>query len=393
MGGVLLGFYLAALRFDPAQIGAVVGAGLAGVAAGGLLATVAGDRIGRRRLLGALSLLGAAGVVVLALSSSPLALGLAAFIGMVNGMGRDRGASVILDQAILPSTTSDGDRTYVLAWYNITQDAGHAIGSLLAGAPLLLRTALPLAEVASLRLALAGPAVLLLAAAFCYLRLPGTIEAPATMTVVRVSPASRTILTRISALFALDSIGGGFLTSALLAYFFIERFAASEAAVGALFFGARVLNAVSHWGAAWLARRFGLVNTMVFTHVPSSLLLVTVAFAPSFPVAAALFLIREGLVEMDVPTRQSYVLAVVRPEERTTASGVTNLVRLAGWALSPFVAGALMQGTSIVAPLVVGAAMKIAYDVLLYVSFRGLPPPEERVSCGDDQAARAAAET
>ena len=148
--------------------------------------------------------------------------------------------------------------------------------------------------------------------------------------------------------------------------------------MGALFFGARVLNAASHWGAAWLARRFGLVNTMVFTHVPSSLLLVTVAFAPSFAVAAVLFLLREGLVEMDVPTRTSYVLAVVRPEERTLASGVTNLVRLGGWAVSPFLAGVLMQGTSLAAPLVLGAGMKIAYDLLLYASFRGLPPPEER---------------
>lgn len=387
MGGVLLGFHLAALRFDPAQIGTVVGAGLAGVAAGGVLATVAGDRIGRRRLLGALSLLGAGGVAALAVGSSPLALGCAAFIGMVNGMGRDRGASVILDQAILPSTATDAERTFVLAWYNVAQDAGHAIGSLLAAAPLAVRAVSALDDVASLRVALSGPVVLLLAAACCYLRLPPAAEVAAATAPVRVSRDSRAILTRISALFALDAVGGGFLSSALLSYFFFARFGASEAAVGALFFGARVLNAASHWAAAWLARRFGLVNTMVFTHVPSSLLLVTVAAAPSFPVAAALFLLREGLVEMDVPTRQSYVLAVVRPEERTTAAGVTSLVRLAGWAAAPFVAGALMQGTSLAAPLVVGAALKIAYDVLLYVSFRGLPPPEERAGrAGADRA-------
>jgi len=153
-----------------------------------------------------------------------------------------------------------------------------------------------------------------------------------------------------------------------------------EAVIGALFFGARVMNAGSHLAAAWLARRIGLVNTMVFTHLPSSLLLVTVAFAPSFPVAVVLFLLREGLVEMDVPTRSSYVLAVVAPHERTLASGVTTLVRLGAWAIAPVIGGALMQGVSLTVPLVVGAAMKIAYDVLLWRAFRGVRPPEERAA-------------
>src|SRR6185503_13027600 len=141
--------------------------------------------------------------------------------------------------------------------------------------------------------------------------------------------------------------------------------------------GARLLNAVSHLGAAWLAKRIGLVNTMVFTHIPSSLLLVTVAFAPTFPIAAVLFLLREGLVEMDVPTRQSYVLAVVEPEARTFASGITNLVRLAAWAVAPMFAGALMTNDSMHLPLVIGAAMKISYDLLLWRAFRGVRPPEE----------------
>jgi predicted MFS family arabinose efflux permease len=186
------------------------------------------------------------------------------------------------------------------------------------------------------------------------------------------------MLWKISSLFGVDSLAGGFLTTALLAVFFYEQFGVSEAAIGLLFFGARVLNAVSHLGAAWLASRIGLVNTMVFTHIPSSLLLMTVPFSPTFPVAAALFLVREGLVEMDVPTRQSYVMAVVRAEERTFASGVTHLVRLVGWATAPAFAGLLMRGLSVGAPLFVGAAMKIAYDVLLYAAFRKQRPPEER---------------
>jgi len=194
-----------------------------------------------------------------------------------------------------------------------------------------------------------------------------------------MKPESRRIVAKISALFALDGLGGGFLTSALLTYFFFERFGVGGGTISLLFFGARVLNAFSHLGAAWLAARIGLVNTMVFTHIPSSLLLVTVAFAPNFAVAAILFLLREGLVEMDVPTRQSYVLAVVRPEERTAATGVTSLVRLAAWAVAPLLAGFFMQSVSLALPLVIGAAMKISYDILLYFSFRSVKPPEEAV--------------
>ena len=204
----------------------------------------------------------------------------------------------------------------------------------------------------------------------------GRIEVPRGESAA-VTPASRRVLTRISALFAIDAIGGGFLTTALLAYFFYERFGVGIESIGLLFFVARIANALSHFAAAWLAARIGLVNTMVFTHIPSSLLLLTVPFMPSFPVAAALFLVREALVEMDVPTRQSYVMAVVRPEERTFASGVTHLVRLAGWAVAPAIAGLLMTGTSLAAPLVVGAALKIVYDIVLWRAFRNLHPPEE----------------
>jgi predicted MFS family arabinose efflux permease len=218
--------------------------------------------------------------------------------------------------------------------------------------------------------------VLLGASVPIYLRLSAGVEIPRAGR-ERLSPASRPIVARLCALFALDSLGGGFLTTALIALFFHQRFGVGEAGLGLLFFSARAANAVSHLAAARLAARFGLVNTMVFTHIPSSLLLATVPFAPTFPLAMALFLLREGLVEMDVPTRQSYVMAVVRPEERTVASGATHLVRMAAWAVAPAFAGLFMARGSAALPFVAGAAMKIAYDILLYVSFRRLPPPEE----------------
>jgi sugar phosphate permease len=179
-------------------------------------------------------------------------------------------------------------------------------------------------------------------------------------------------------LFLIDSLAGGFLGTALLSYFFFVRFGVDEAAIAVLFFAARLANGISHLGAAWLAARIGLVNTMVFTHIPSSIALIAVALVPEFWMAALLFMLRELLVEMDVPTRQSYVMAVVKPGERTFASGVTSLVRLGGWAVGPFAAGALMQGVALATPLIVGGLLKIGYDLMLYWSFRHLKPPEER---------------
>ncbi|HEY6094562.1 MAG TPA: MFS transporter [Gallionellaceae bacterium] len=377
MMGVLLGIYLARLSFSAAQIGVVISAGLAGAALAALLVTVAGDHLGRRRVLFWLALLGALGGVAAALLSSPLAIGIAAFVGMLNGMGRDRGASLVLEQAIIPSTVTDAERTRTFAWYNVLQDAGHALGGLLAIIPSALRQFGGMGELASFQSAVLVYAVLLFIPALLYLRLSPRAEAEAARPRLQLSPHSRKMLWRLSALFAIDSIAGGFVGTALLSYFFYQRFEVSESVIAVLFLCARGMNALSHLGAAWLAQRIGLVNTMVFTHIPSSLLLVTVAFAPSFWVAAALFLLREGLVEMDVPTRQSYVMAVVRPEERTFASGATHLVRLGGWAVAPSFAGALMQFISLGSPLLIGAAMKISYDVLLYFAFRGIKPPEE----------------
>jgi predicted MFS family arabinose efflux permease len=196
---------------------------------------------------------------------------------------------------------------------------------------------------------------------------------------------STRVITRLALLFGLDSIGGGFLNSALIAYWFFQRYGTSEADLALLFFAARTLNAVSHVAAAWLAGRIGLLNTMVWTHLPSSLFLILAPAAPSAPIAAALFLARESLVEMDVPTRQSYVMAVVQPHERTFASGVTNVTRNIAWAVGPSVAGAVMQHIALAGPLIIGGVLKIGYDLILFASFRRVRPPEEeadRISRG-----------
>ncbi len=397
MIGVLLGIYLAKLSLRPAEIGYVVAAGLAGGTLAAVFVTVGGDRLGRRNWLVGLALLGSAGGALVAVASQAVVIGVAAFLGMVNGMGRDRGASLTLDQSILPATVPDHQRTRAFAWYNVLQDAGGAVGSLLAGVPALLRDMGGVGDEVSVRLAVGLYAVLTLIPALVYLRLSPAVEVaspsaagasrrgdpverptrPARPPTGSVSPETRRVLWRICPLFALDSLGGGFLTTALLSFFFYQRFAVGEEVVGTLFFAARIANALSHLGAAWLAKRIGLVNTMVFTHIPSSLLLMTVPFAPSFAVAAALFVLREGLVEMDVPTRQSYTMAVVRPEERTFAAGITNLVRIAAWAVAPSFAGLFMQGLSLGTPLFIGSGLKVVYDVLLWTALRRVRPPEE----------------
>jgi MFS family permease len=374
MLGVLLGLHLLRRGLDPAQIGVVVTAGLLGAAAAALLVMLRGERIGCRRSQVAIAVLCAIGTAALAFTQNVLPAAAAACLGMVNGMGRDRGAALVLDQAILPRTIGDSGRTLAFARYHLLQDAGHALGALAAGLPALFQR-IGIGEHASLRLGMLIAASAMLTTAVLYARLTPDVNRPIAR--VRVDAGTRRLLWRIAPLFALDSLGSGFLGASLLTVFFHEHFAAGEAMLGALFAAAGLANAVSHLGAAWLARRIGLVNTMVFTHIPSSLILAAIAWAPDLPTAAVLFLLREGLVEMDVPTRQSYVMAVVRPEERTFVAGVTHLVRLGAWAVAPAVAGVLMQNAAITAPLLVGAGIKIAYDVLLYFACRKHPPPEE----------------
>jgi len=304
-----------------------------------------------------------------------------AFVGTLNGTGTDRSAAFALDQAMVPGLVSDARRTWTLAWYNVLLDGGGSLGALAAGLPLLLQGHLALSVFDSYRAVFFGYSTLCLFVAALYVPLSPAVEIanPSALDPVgtRMAPGTKKIITKLTALFSLDAFGGGFLTDALVAYWFFRRFGIPEQELGILFFVVHILNACSHLGAAWLARRFGLVNTMVFTHLPSSLFLMAVPFAPSFKCAVVLFLCREALVEMDVPTRQSYVAALVQPRERTFASGITNLARNLFWAIGSGVAGTLMQVINFSAPLLVGGGAKVTYDVLLYRSFRALKPPEE----------------
>lgn len=377
---VLIGLYAARLGLSATQIGVVLSCALWGAALAALAVLVAGPRFPDRALLVSLATLPVAGAAIfLSTDAFPL-LAAAAFIGMFSVTGRDRGAIPIVEQSIFPATTTDAGRTKVFAWYNVLLDAGYAAGGLLAALPTIFEASLGMATLDAMRGTLALFCVLYLVAAMLYLRLPARAAGVAPVSLANLSPASRPIVKKISILFFIDAFGGGFIGSALLAYFFAERFGVGAAPIAILFASGRVLSAFSHLAAAWLAKRIGLVNTMIYTHVPSCLLLFTIAASDSFAIAAFFFLLREALNEMDVPTRQSYVMAVVRPEERLAAAGITALVRSVGWAAAPLAAGILMESGGLALPLVVAGFTKLSYDALLWREFRRVKPPEELVN-------------
>ena len=327
-----------------------------------------------------LSLLAGAGYAALAFATALPVLILIAAVAMLNGLGRDRGPASALEQALLPATTTDERRTWTMAWYNVVVDSGHALGALGAALPTVFAGALDMNAVdgRALTFVLCGIAVGASTIPYLVLRPHvAPVRAPGFMTNGAVDPRTRAVVRRIAGLFAIDSIGGGFLSSALVAYWFFERYGTTEVQLAYLFFAARILNVVSHLAAAWMARRIGLINTMVLTHLPSSVFMMLAPTASTAGVAAALFLAREALVEMDVPTRQSYVMAVVPPSARTYASGMTNVTRNAGWAVGPLIGGTVMQHLSLAAPIFIGGTLKIFYDIALYRSFRHLKAPEE----------------
>jgi MFS family permease len=377
--GVLLAFHLTASHFDAEHIGHVVSAGLVGIAAGTAVAGFFGDRVGRRRMLQILAVLSASSLAFIAFLPAPMTAVVAAFFGLVNGAGRDRGAHLTLEQALLATTTTPATRTRAFAIYNVCQDGGAALGSAAVALLKMLPAwgMIPLGTVG--RAGVVASAVLSAAGLLCYARLSPATDPAVGPRPAPLSSTTRSRLWKLSALFALDSVGGGFLAATFLTIFFHEHFSLGESEIGWLFAGARVLNAVSHVGAAWLSRRIGLVNTMVFTHTPSSLLLVTVALSTSLPVAIVLFLLREGLVEMDVPTRQSYVNGIVADHERTRVNAITNLVRMLAWAAAAEVAGRFLSTGSFWLPLIACACMKVTYDALLWTAFRRTKPPEERI--------------
>jgi MFS family permease len=372
---IILPAYLAEIGFDAFQIGFVATAALLGTSAATLLIGHLGARHDIRNLL----LLGAAFMIAcgVAFPSAQhiLLVAVIAFFGTMNPSTGDLGMLVPLEHAMIARSIADRDRTGAFAQYSLIGALATAAGALAAAAPDLLGT-FGIGKLTALRMLFYGYAALGVLSALLYSRLPHA-EMKAQAPQAALGP-SRGIVYKLAALFSIDAFAGGFAVQSLVALWLFERFDLSLTAASVFFFWSNTLAAFSFPVAARLAKRFGLVNTMVFTHIPSSLCLIVAAFVPNLTIVLALLLIRAALSQMDVPTRTSYVMAVVTPQERPAAASVTAVPRSLASAIGPTIAGALLSTTVTGVPLVICGALKIAYDVALLYSFRHIKPPEER---------------
>lgn len=376
---VVLALYLARLGYDDVAIGLVLSAALAGSAVMTVLWAALADRLGRRRTLVIMSTLMISGGLLFAAATSLPVLLLAAFTGTISATSSEAGAFLTIEQAILPQTAPAERRTWLFSIYAFLANVAQALGALFAGVFVAVAAA-SLSGADLFRPLFVLYALVGLANLVIFRTLSGAVELAHVDAGGRL-PAfgrSRGIVATLAALFAVDAFAGGLVVSSIVAYWFSVRWGFRAEELGALFFGVNLLSGVSLLAAGRLAMRFGLVNTMVFTHIPSNLLLMLVPLMPSGALAAGAFLARMSISQMDVPTRQSYTMAVVDPPERTAAAGVTNVVRSAATAFSPALTGYAFSVAALGLPFFVAGALKIAYDLALYRAFRRLRPPEER---------------
>jgi MFS family permease len=372
---IVLPAYLTAIGYDPAQIGIVATASLLGTA----LLTLGIGAVAARHDLRTMLLLGAGLMAVTGLVSPNVEqfafVALVAFVGTINPSTGDLGVLVPIEHAMLAHDAADQERTRIFARYSLIGALSMAAGALAAATPDLLVRA-GIGATSALKLMFYLYAALGVVSALLYQRLPhAQIDAP--HATAPLGP-SRGMVTKLSALFSLDSFAGGFVVQSLLALWLFERFDLSLSAASVFFFWASTASAFSYPVAAWLAGRIGLINTMVFTHIPSSVLLIVAAFSTNLYVTLGLLLLRAALSQMDVPTRTSYVMAVVTPPERAAAASFTAVPRSLASAISPAFSGVLLTTPFTGLPLVICGTLKIVYDVALLFSFRHTKPPEEQ---------------
>jgi MFS family permease len=382
---VVLVFYLIGLGLSESQTGLLLTLTLAGDTVVSLCLTTRADRIGRRRMLIVGAILMAAAGLAFAFTRNFLLLIFAGTIGVISPSGNEVGPFLSIEQAALSHVIPGRARTEVFAWYTLAGSLATAIGALCGGALTngLQKTAV--APVASYRVVVICYAVLGAALALIFTRLSAAAEvnapgesAPGTLKSFLGLARSRRVVAKLATLFALDSFAGGFVVQSFAAYWFYLRFGVDPGTLGVIFFWANIFAGLSSLFASRLASRFGLINTMVATHLPSNILLILVPLMPNLKLAVAVLLVRFSISQMDVPTRQSYTMAVVSPEERSAAAGITGVARTTGAAISPLFVGFLFARPSLIgAPFYIAGTMKIIYDLLLYKQFVGLRPPEE----------------
>lgn len=378
---VILAIYLKLVGFDDILVGIVLTATLVNSVFFNLLSSAYADKIGRRKILVIYAALMIVSSVIFFVTSNYVALVIAALVGTINVTGSEVGAFLSLEQALLPQTVSDiKKRNSIFAIYNAVGTFAMSAGVLLSGLPSVLQNYGfdKIGAIKSLFLIYAACAIVVLV---IYLMLSKNIEvkenAKSGLSLKNISPKSKSIILKMSSLFAVDSFGGGFVIQSIVSFWFYTKFGADLSSLSYIFAVAGVLTAISYMASTKIASKIGLVNTMVFTHIPSNVLLILLAFAPSLSIAVSLFFARMSLSQMDVPTRQSYIMGVVGENERIPAAVFTNTSRNISQAISPSITGVIIQTLSLSAPFVVGGVLKIVYDVGIFFSFRKIKPPEE----------------
>lgn len=375
---IVVGPYLAARGLEAESIGVVLTAALGGGTVMTIAATVLSRRIGRRRALVLQSACMALGAAGLALATHPVLIVAAAVVGGISPSGRELGPFLAIELAALAQTSTDETRTRLFMMYSVVTSLAVALGALAVGLPALAGLSPP-GSYSVLVWSYAASGLLLVA---LFARLSPAVEAPVSAGRVTRSKwlglhRSRGVVAKLASLFAIDAFAGGLVVQSLVAYWLHVRFGVSAAELGAIFFGANLLSALAYLFATPIARRIGLLNAMVFTHLPSNLLLVLVPFMPTAQLAVMMLFAQYLLSQLDVPTRHSYIMGVVDPDERAAAAGFTTVARNLGSALAPALSGALFSASVFALPFVLAGGLKTVYDVALLITFRRVRPPEE----------------
>jgi len=377
---IILAIYLKSAGYDALSSGIIITATLVSSSFFTFFASLYADRIGRRKILMLFSGLMVIAGLIFALTTDYYLLLVAALIGLINATGVNFGPFISIEQAILPQTSSDKKRNYTFALYQTTGTFAMAAGTLFAKIPEILQQQYGFDVISSFKPLFFVYMLIGLATIAIYYSLSklSEVQSEDNRKKIVLSLETKSFVRKLSLLFGMDSFAGGFVIPTWVAFWFFTRFDAPLGEVSEIMFYAIMLTAISYLVAARLAGKIGLVNTMVFTHIPSNILLIVLAIAPTLQIAIIIYLIRMSLSQMDVPTRQSYIVAIVKPEERTAVAGITNLSRNIPFSVSPTLVGYSFQFVSLAFPFFFAGALKTAYDLLLYKNFRKIKPPEEK---------------
>ncbi len=379
---VILAIYLKLIGFDDILIGIILSATLINSVIFTLFASFYADRLGRRNVLILYAIMMSTSGTIFFITENPVALIIGALIGTLNITGSETSAFLSIEQSILPQTIKNNrKRNTLFGFYNMVGTFAMGAGILIVNLPVLIQNELQFDQIYAIKLLFLFYSLLGILIIGIYLKLSSSIEIKKEKIFKPISktlnPKSKKIVAKLSGLFAIDSFAGGFAIQSIVSFWFFTKFDIDLSTISYIFSIGSVLTAFSYLIAAKIADKIGLINTMVFTHIPSNILLILLAFAPNLEIAIVFYMVRMALSQMDVPTRQSYIVAVVEEDERTVSAGITNLSRNIAQAISPSITGYIIGFLSLSAPFIIGGLLKILYDITLYINFRKIKPAEE----------------